>query len=654
MARASPPLRPAQSWWLLATGTLTIAPLAPHVPAWLILATGCALFWRALLAWKQLALPPRWLLVLLVVASSAGVYWQFRTLFGQNPGVALLMLFMALKQLEARSIRDGFAVIFLAFFLALAPFFYGQSIPAALASIVGIVIAVATLLALNDVDVQPRLLLRRTGLMLAQAVPLMLVLFVLFPRVQGPLWALPRDAHSGTTGLSDSMTPGSISALSQSDAIAFRAHFAAGIPARRLLYWRGPVLSDFDGRTWRPTDDRPHTRLPYPEPDSGGIDYEMIIEPHNQRWLLALDLPGRVAADQLATADFQLLSKEPLLTRQRLTLRAFPQFIAGWDEATDNLHRATNLPAGSNPRLQARAAQWRTQAGSDEDVIEQAKTFFRDQRLIYTLVPPLLGEQSADEFLFDTKQGFCEHFASAFAIAMRAAGIPARVVTGYQGGEINPVDGWLIVRQYDAHAWTEVWLPGRGWQRIDPTAISAPTRIDVSLAAAVPEGDPLPLLMRADLRWLHDLRFQWEAIANTWNQWVLGYNPERQRELLRRLGMKEPDWRGMTSALSLASGLFLAALAVWAIRRRRRIDPALVLWNKISRRLARHGLARHDAEGPLAYAQRVSEALPGKADEIAAIARLYAQVRYGQLQGQSASFSNLLDELRRHVASFHP
>ena len=644
----SAPLTPAQSWWLIATGIAAIAPLTPHVQPWLAVAPALALLWRVLLAWYHKPLPPRWLLVLLVVAGSAGVAWQFRTLLGQGPGVALLILLLALKHLEARTARDGLAIVFLAFFLAMGQFFYSQVIPAALASAVATLIATTTLLVLTDDRDAPRIVMRRAGIMLLQALPLMLLLFVLFPRIQGPLWALPRDAGNAMTGLSDTMAPGSISQLSQSDAIAFRARFPDGVPPQKQLYWRGPVLAEFDGRAWRPTQDRPHAQLPYDEPNSGGIDYETVIEPHGQHWVLALELPGATTATTLATHDYQLVAKDPITVRQRQLLRAYPGLQAGADEDPSILRRALFLPEDSNPRIRALAAQWRAKALSDEDVLRAAQTFFLRQRLLYTLAPPRLGEQSADEFLFDTKQGFCEHFANAFTVAMRAAGVPARVVTGYQGGEVNPVDGWLTVRQYDAHAWSEVWLPGRGWLRVDPTAISAPTRIDMNLASALPAGDPLPLLMRADFSWLRDIRFRWDAVTNTWNRWVLGYNPDRQRDLLRRLGMVQPDWQRMTAALAALSGLALLVLTAWTLRQRRRRDPALAQWEKVSRRLAHLGLARRATEGPLDYAHRIAAALPQAGDDIQAIADLYARLRY------DPKTSTTLDELRRRVASFRP
>ena len=641
-------LSPAQTAWLLATAAIVIAPLTLHVHIWIAAVTGLLLLWRGLLAWRGQALPSRWLLLPLTLASAVAILWQFGTLFGQNPGVALLMVFIALKQLEARTTRDGRAVILLAYFLAMAQFFYSQVIGAALASGASVLVTTAALLSLAEAQASIQELLRRAGLMLIQSLPVMLLLFVLFPRVQGPLWALPRDAASGTTGMSDTMSPGSISNLSQSDAIAFRARFDGTMPPRAQLYWRGPVLTDFDGKTWRPREERPRLRLPYPEPTGAPISYELILEPHNRHWLFALEMPGTAPDDVVATRDALLLTKQVVDTRLKFSLRAYPDFRPGQGEDEASLWRSRTLPPGSNPRLRALAAQWRTQTDNDAQLLALAQAYFRQQGLMYTLSPPLLGEHGADEFLFDTKQGFCEHFANAFAVAMRAAGVPARVVTGYQGGEINPVDGWLTVRQYDAHAWTEVWLTEHGWVRIDPTAISAPTRIDLNLAAAVPAGDPLPFLMRADLSWLKQLRFQWDAVTNTWNQWVLGYNPERQREFLRRLGMQQPDWQHMISTLTVLAGLALLGLAAWILHRRQRQDRALRLWNTLSRRMGKHGLARRPHEGPHDYAMRLAAAFPTAADELELMASLYVRARYGRGDG------HLIDELARRVASFRP
>jgi hypothetical protein len=343
-----------------------------------------------------------------------------------------------------------------------------------------------------------------------------------------------------------------------------------------------------------------------------------------------------------------LLAKLPVTARQRFGVTSHPETIAGRDEAEAVLRRALALPADFNPRTRELARSWRAQGGSDEAVIEAATRFFLTQGLRYTLTPPLLGRDSVDEFLFDSRQGFCEHFSGAFVFALRAAGLPARVVTGYQGGEINPFDGYFTVRQYDAHAWAEVWLPQRGWTRIDPTALSVPSRISQNLAAAVPAGSPLPLLSRADLAWLREMRLRLDAVTNAWNQWVIGYNPERQREFLNRLGMRAPDWRQMTATLAVLAGLALLVLTAWALYQRRPVDAAQRAWLRLGRRLARRGLPRAPWEAPLAFAERVAARYPESAGEIRSISSLYGRLRYGSLDPV------LLAELTSRIARFRP
>lgn len=642
------PLTPAQTWWLLATGIAACAPLAPQVPPWLAVAATGAFAWRAALAGWRRPLPPRWLLVCVTLAGTAGVLFQYRTLFGQQAGVALLLLFLALKQLEARAPRDGLAVILLAYFLTLAQFFENQSIPVAATMLGTVLIATAALANLADAQGQPARLLRLAGTMLAQAVPFMLILFVLFPRVQGPLWGLPGDAYSSLTGLSDNMAPGAINNLIQSDAIAFRVSFAGPVPPKPEMYWRGPVLARLDGRTWRPgklhEDSGQHHR---PGEDGPTYDYDVTLEPHNKHWLFGLEFPVTLPDDAIGTTDFQLRAKKPVRERIRYRLYSRPgvHYLA---EHGDVLAEALALPDDMNPRTLELGTRWAADGGTDHQRMQRAIDFMRGQQLLYTLRPPLMGQHVADEFLFDHRRGFCEHFAAAFVVLMRAAGVPARVVTGYQGGERNPVDATWVIRQSDAHAWTEVWLKYRGWVRVDPTAISVPARIEESLAAALPAGDPLPFLAGKGLDWLRAARYRWWAISNTWNQWVLGFNPQRQIELLEKLGMHAPDWRKMTVALAVLAGLVLLALAGALLWRRPRLDPAERQWRRAARRLERRGLPRRPWEGPQDYAARVGAELPAVADDIRAIAALYAGLRYGTASAIS------LATLRRRVAAFKP
>ncbi len=663
---AVPPLAHRQVGWLLATGLLCWAPLLPHLPEWLSALTALALLWRAVLYWKQAplgALPPRWLLTLLAVGGALGIAMHFHTLFGRSPGVALLALLMSLKLLETRVQRDAFAFVLLACFLLLSQFFYAQTIAGAVLMLAGVLLITATLAVLNQPRQGPPQALRLAGQLLTQATPFMLLLFLLFPRIQGPLWGLPADAFSAATGLADTMSPGTISQLSQSDAIAFRAKFAGELdgraPPQTTLYWRGPVLSAFDGRTWRAgRQSAPGKGLPY-EIQGQPLDYVVTLEPHNKHWLFALELPASVPPEGTMTNDFQLIAKDPVRGRIRYTVSSTPrqQSRAGRDEAHETLADALLLPIDYNPRARALAAAWRQEIGSDDAALARRMLeHFRREDFHYTLRPPLLGVDSVDEFLFETRRGFCEHYAAAFVFVMRAAGVPARVVTGYQGGELNPVDGTLIVRQSDAHAWSEIWLKEQGWQRVDPTAAIAPTRVERSLADALPAGEPLPLLARPQFSWMQGMRYRWDALANTWNQWVIGYNPQRQRDLLASLGMRSPDWRQMTALFTALCGALLIGFTAWALHGRQRLDPATAAWNRLSARLARRGLARRPWEGPTEYAERVRTALADDprdaalANEVGAIAALYVRLRYAAPHEDPVQRKTWLRNLKQRIA----
>lgn len=651
MKRTSPPVSPTQAGWLLAAAASASLPLLPHLPSWLLAFVGLTYLWRLALAVRNKPMPSRLPLVLAVVAATVGIYLEYRSLFGQNAGIAMLSVFLALKQLETKTRRDGLTTVFLAYFVALAGLLQAQAIVNGLLLAFAVAVTTATLAALTDDRLEPKRLLGLSSLMLAQATPFLLILFVLFPRINGPLWGMPRDTPSARTGLSDTMSPGSIGNLSLSDAIAFRVSFDGALPRRDQLYWRGPVLNHFDGRTWRAPPAYRVAPRPIYEVAQTGIAYEITLEAHRRHWHFMLELPTELGEGSLMAEDYLVVTRDPVLERKRYRARSLPDLRAGADAAPRALEQALQLPAGTNPRIRAQASEWRQTFGGDPQssaaIVDAALAFFRKQELVYTLTPKVLNANVVDEFLFDTRQGFCEHFSSAFVFAMRAAGVPARVVTGYQGGEVNPVDGNLVVRQYDAHAWAEVWLPNIGWLRIDPTAVSAPSRIQDNLAAAVPAGDPLPLSMRLDAAWLRDLRFHWDAAGNAWNQWVLGYNPERQLDLLARLGMRSPDWRSMTVVMTILCSVVLAALTAWALLQRRRSDPAQAIWRRLTRRLERRGIPFLPWEGPLAYARRAAALHPELGGKLAVIAKLYAQIRY---DGRD----HLIPALRRHIAAFKP
>lgn len=614
--------------WLFATALATTLPHLGHQPAWLSGAFATALAWAGWLWWRGRQLPRRWLLALLVAAGCAGIVLEYHTLFGRDAGVAMLMLLMALKLLELKRRRDAYVIVNLGYFLLLTHYFHSQSIPMALWLLAAMTVATAALIRLHGGRASPPWpTLRYAGLMILQAIPFMLALYLLFPRISGPLWGLPQDAGAARTGLPEQIAPGSIASLIHNPDIAFRVRFAGAVPDRKALYWRGPVMEDYDGLSWRQ-----HPRAAPPpsvEALSPPLDYEITLEPHGQRWLLALDAPTRLPPDAGLASTLSVLAREAVIQRRRFGFSSALAYRFNLQENGSTLSRALQLPPGRNPRTLALAAEWRRTDRSPERIVRRALSLFHDQEFTYTLQPPLLGEQPVDDFLFRTRKGFCEHYASAFVVLMRAASIPARVVGGYQGGEVNPVDGYLVVRQSDAHAWAEVWLAERGWVRVDPTAAVSPARVESGISASVPAAEMPDSLLRIDAAWLRGLRYRWEAVNNAWNQWVLGYNPERQRALLSRLGVPDPDWRTLASLLLVACGGILLAVTAWTLYRRPPPDPAQRLWRRALRRLRRQEVHCAPWETPLALASRLQRERPELADAVRKVAAAYCIARYG-------------------------
>lgn len=614
--------------WLCAVVLATLAPHAEHLPAWLSAFSATCIglcLWR----WHQgnLAIP-RLLLVLLVIAGSAGIVVQFRTIFGQEPGVALLALLTALKLLEMRTSRDAFVIVMLGYFLLLTHYFNAESMAVGSWMLIALILVTTAQIRIQAPAADIAGSARLAGVLVAQSLPIMFILFLLFPRISGPLWGLPQDTRKASTGLSDQMSPGSISELSQSAAIAFRVQFAGNPPDRQSLYWRGPVMSDYDGRVWRPT--RAGIGNP-PDIDARtpALDYTITLEAHQQRWLLALDLPVKTPAGTAFTPGLSLVRRDTVRERLRYDAASVTGYTVNLKERPDVIRQSLALPRGLNPRARELAETWRRDIASPEMIAARALALFREQAFLYTLQPPLLGEHAIDDFLFSARRGFCEHYAAAFVFLMRAAGIPARVIGGYQGGEANPVDGYMVVRQSDAHAWSEVWFENRGWVRIDPTAVIAPSRVEQGIAAALPAGEPLPAVVRGGLDWVRTLRYRWEALNNVWNQWVLGYDAEQQRRLLSKLGFGT-DWRQLIASLTVIAGVALLVITFWVLRSRPPADPALRLWRDFCRRMARQGMQRQPWEGPQDFAARIAATAPEFAAASGRVAAIYIRLRYGR------------------------
>jgi len=634
------PLRSPGLYSLLGVLVAVLIPHVQRMPVWVSSTVAAMFIWRGWLTWRDGTLPRKWLLIPLTVLGTAGVVFSYGPRLGRDAAVALLAIMLGLKVLEVKALRDATVAVCLGFFLIITNFLYSQTIATALYMLAVMAWLTATLVSLQDRShtLAPAQALRIAVTLMLQAAPLTIVLFLLFPRVQGPLFGFPQATSTGVSGLSDNMSPGSLSRLSLSDDVAFRVRFGSPAPPPQSLYWRGPVLWDFDGRTWTTGEaGTTATGGVHHDATTAPVQYTVTLEPHYMRWVFAIDLPTGAPPNTVLTNDYQLLSTRPIRNRLRYDVSSHLGYRYGLDEQPGLLRRALRLPRGYNPRALELGRQIRQQSSTELDVVRNALGLFRQQPFFYTLVPPELGNDPVDEFLFVTRRGFCEHYASSFVFLMRAAGVPARVVTGYQGGEMNPLSDYMIVRQSEAHAWAEVWLREEGWVRVDPTAAVSPARIQSGIAAALPAGEPLPISVRGRWELLNRIHFTWDAMANFWNQWVLGYTPDRQTKLFTDTGWRTPTWQTLTVLLMSVAGAVVALLGLLVLRQPLlvRPDPAARMWRAFCRKLAKRGTERRPGEGPCDFAQRASVEQPALEPRIRAIVELYINVRYAGRGGNA-------------------
>ena len=647
----SPHLDVRNLMWLLAGMAFVVAPHLVRLPSWVGIFFGTVVAWRAWIAWSALRAPPRWLMWALTVAATVGTYLSFGRIYGREGWTTLLIIMAALKLLEMRSQRDVVLSIYLGFFLVVTNFLFSQTIPLGIYMLVCVWMFVAALVGFNHVGraPDPRQRLRSAGALLVQALPLMVAFFILFPRAHGPLWALPHDLRGAQSGLSDSMSPGNIANLIKSDAVAFRVRFEDRMPPYQALYWRGPVLVDFDGATWRMAEHIGTGRIDYARRERR-TDYTITLEAHQKRWLFALDVPARTPPNGYLLSDLQLRHRRPVTQRLRYEMSSYLGYQFGQNASRFQRDPALAFDPERNPRTVALGRQWAAENPDPRAILQRAAQHF-GSGYTYTLEPPLLDRQHPyDDFLFTSRQGFCEHYAGSFVLLMRAAGIPARVVTGYHGGEVNPLNNELIVRQADAHAWAEVWTAGEGWVRIDPTGAVSPLRVEGGVNAALGPIGVFPSLLAADaLGVLAQMRWAWQMANSQWDQWVVGYNLERQRQFFGDMGFPNVDWRTLGFWLLVATFAVGSAVTLGLLVRDRppRREASLVLWDRFSAKLATAGLARAAHEGPLDYLARLKSARPALAREAEEITQLYVEARYGAGAGKRE-----LRELAARVRAF--
>jgi len=636
-------------WIVIAAFLVSAAPHMAAMPPWVLALILVAAAWRAFLAGARLV-QVHWALRALLTFGGLGlVVVQHGTFFGRRAATMLLCVMIAAKLTEMFRLRDARVVAALGYFLIATQFLFSQRLAMIAYLVAGCWIVTLALIAIQRDADHPPDTARPAGdglapaatfawKMLLLAAPFALLLFTLFPRLASPLWGMPDRALDGRTGLSGEMSPGTIANLFIDDSPAFRVEFDGPVPAHESLYWRGPVLWRFDGRTWSRMfyQNAPRESLPSMSPEA--IRYEVQLEPSERRWLFTLDYPLRWPDDTRLSSSFELVRREPVTRLTAYMATSQPAFIDTPELGALHRSLALRLPDEGNPRTRELAAELRRQHAEDRDLIQAVLDWFTEDEFYYSLETSPLGRNGADEFLFDLKTGYCEYYASAFAILMRAAGIPARIVTGYQGGFWQPDAEYLLVRQSDAHAWVEVWLAGSGWTRVDPTAAVSPTRIREGAYDAVGSR---PGWLNAD--WAVALRNRLDRLQHLWNDWVLGFNAERQNRLLDRLGLG-PLPTGMIAVIVvLAAALVLLPMvrlagAEWRERLGR--DPALRAWRRLQRRLERAGLATGPELTPAETAREAASWLANHA-ELQELTLQYQRLRYGPSEQElRAAFLN--------------
>lgn len=647
--------------WLIAQLAVVLAPLLRALPLVTCAVFGVLLLWRTLLWVRRAPLPGKWVLGLTGVATllvTLALAMRTGSNVGRDLSVALLGAFLVLKLMESNTVRSGILVTQLCCFLLLSQVLFDQPPWLAATMLATVALLLRNWLLLLHPQTRTRVLpVRVLARLVLMGLPCAAVLFLLFPRLDHPLWRLPQAGDTATSGLSDRMAPGSVGQLILSDDLAFRVDFAGATPPLDTLYWRGMVLWRFDGQTWtaasmrqRPAREGVPNSASAASDAPGVFDYNITLEPTRQRWLFALDRGLSIdARDGIGrSVDGEFISMQ--LLDQRVRYHARSQLPArnrvddaqALDRITAQL--ALMLPPG-NPQARALAEQWADLPPAGR--VSAALKLFGSAPFAYTLEPEPLQDQQIDDFLFRTRRGFCEHYAGSFVFLMRAAGVPARVVVGYLGGEVNAVSGDIIVRQSDAHAWAEVWLDGRGWVRVDPTAAVAPQRVERGLAAAVPASE-FRSRRAEEPQWLRSVRWGLDGLISGWNRWVLGYDRSRQARLFAWLGLDAADPRAVLWGVS---GLFLlAALPLLWQQRKPKPDPVQAQWQRLCDRLARHGCVRGPAEGPMAYAERAAAQFPHAAQALRQVAAGYVALRYGREDSDAQARARRFTQWRNAIA----
>ena len=659
--------RNALVWMIICLFTL-MAPHAGRVPLWILAVYVFAAVWRIQVYRGHWSFPGRWVKVAMTISGFVGIYASYGTLVGLEPTVALLLTAFALKFIELSQRKDAYVLLFLGYFICITEFLFSQDLLIVLYSLLNVTLITTALVALHQPGQHQfnRKTIRLAAIMLLQAMPLMLVLFFMFPRI-GPLWTVPVKSHTAKTGMSDHMKPGDLPNLRQSTEVAFRARFDGEIPAKSTLYWRGLVFSKLQDGAWSSLRyyDVPATERRPAEVETDSVaplQYSVIMAPTQQNWLYSLRYARPNTPGVMAAADYRLLLLVPVEDEYLFKASSWPDAVLDLELSDWRRETELRLPDNDNPQTRALARDLRGEVTSDRDFVDAVLNKFNTEPYVYTLQPDLLSEEDPmDQFLFQTKRGFCEHYAYAFVVMMRAAGVPARVVAGYQGGEINPVNKTVIVHQFDAHAWAEVWLAGQGWVRVDPTAAVSPDRIEWGLERAVAaegsflQNSPLSLLRYRSIVWVNLLRLRYDALTYRWQSWVIGFNSEQQFDLLRNV-FGDISAHKFAAVLIGSWALVLIPVAISLLRKRdvHQLSPVDKLYLTFCARLAVVGIDRAPGETAGQLASRATHAMPAQSARIEHVTALYGELAYKATTQTADNEEDLLRQFSKAVKGFRP
>lgn len=653
--------------WIIICLFALVAPHAGRLPIWVLAVYVVGVVWRLQVHRGRWSFPGRWVKVAMTLSGFIGIYASYGTLIGLEPTVALLLTAFALKFIELSQRKDAYVLLFLGYFICITEFLFSQDLLITLYSMLTVTLVTTALVALHQPGQHQfnRRSIRTASVMLLQAMPMMVVLFFVFPRF-GPLWTVPIKSHTAKTGMSDYMKPGDVARLSQSADVAFRVKFEDDIPSQSALYWRGLVFSRLEEGVWSALGyyDVPIGEQRAPDVAVAGdpIGYSIMMAPTQQNWLYSLHYAQSKSPGVMQSSDYRLFSPGPLESEYQYKANSWIDVPVETELSQWRRQIETKLPPDGNPKTRQLALDMRATVASDKDFVELVLGKFTREAYVYTLRPGVLdGRHQIDQFMFQTRRGFCEHYASAFVYMMRAAGIPARVVAGYQGGEINPVNRTVIVHQFDAHAWAEVWLPDKGWTQVDPTAAISPQRIEYGLEEAMAsEGsflatEPLSPLRFRGIPLLNQLRLRYDALTYQWQSWVVNFNSEQQFDMLHNV-FGEISVRLFATLLLGSWALVLVPVAIALFRKRATtpVSPLAKYYRLFCDRLARLGLKRSPGETPEHFAQRAAAALPGYAQQLWWITHLYSEMAYTGVGSQEGTRSSGMREFIRAVRRFRP